>query len=343
MKKLEVTFPLAELAARIDGTVVGDKALRISGLSALESPLPNHITFIRSSSGESVARALKELPAECAAIVGKRGSDAIHSQTFLASAILVQDPYRSFLDLIPLFFSHEPRTAGIHPSAVIDPSAHIAEGALIAPGCFVGAGACIGENATLFPNVYIDRDVKIGASVTLHAGVSIRNGVEIGDRVTIHNNAVIGADGFGFTPDAKLGLRKVPQLGNVQIGNDVEIGAGSCIDRGAFGPTIIGRGCKIDNLVQIGHNVVLGEFVIVCGQVGIAGSVKIGDGVVLGGQSGVADHLNLSKGVRVAGGAGVVGDLKEPGDYAGYPAIPAREWRRLQVSLRRLGTTSKRA
>jgi UDP-3-O-[3-hydroxymyristoyl] glucosamine N-acyltransferase len=336
MRNRNTSYPLAYLAEQIKGTLVGDPTLTIAGLCPLEAPAAHHITFIRSESPDSVSRGFGRIPASCAVIL-KEGliSSTADRSVNSPSAILVKEPYPAFLDLIPLFFEEIVGAPGIHPNASIDSSAMIGEGASIGAGCYVGPGTVIGKHFTMFPNARILGDVTIGDSVTLHAGVSIRHGTKIADRVTIHDNAVIGADGFGFTPVPLVGLRKVPQIGGVRIESDVEIGANACIDRGAFGPTVVGRGTKIDNLAQIGHNVVLGTYVVVCGQVGIAGSSTIADGVVLGGQAGVADHLSISKGVRVGGGSGVTTNLSEPGDYMGYPAIPAQEWRRLQLSFRK--------
>jgi bifunctional UDP-N-acetylglucosamine pyrophosphorylase/glucosamine-1-phosphate N-acetyltransferase len=218
----------------------------------------------------------------------------------------------------------------------------VGDGASVGAGCVIGARAIIGTNFTMHPHARIQEDVTIGDSVTLHGGVSIRHGTQIKDRVTIHDNSVIGADGFGYTPDPKVGLRKVPQLGIVEIESDVEIGANTCIDRGAFGPTVIGQGTKIDNLVQIGHNVTIGKFCIVCGNAAIGGSTKIGNKVVIGGKVGIADHMTVADGIRVGGGAAVITPLVEQGDYLGFPAIPASEWLRLQVTLRRSARTSRK-
>jgi UDP-3-O-[3-hydroxymyristoyl] glucosamine N-acyltransferase len=334
MRNLKKSYALSQVAAHVGGAVVGDPTLVISGLCSLEAPIPHHITFMRSSSGDAVNRALEKLPNSSAVIIPEQLAPATHSPT-TASLILVKESYPSFLNLVPLFFEETKSAPGVHPTATVDPTATLGEGASIGSGCFIGAHTTIGKNFTMHPHARIQEDVTIGDNVTLHGGVSIRNGTQIGDRVTIHDNSVIGADGFGYTPDPKLGLRKVPQLGVVQIESDVEIGANTCIDRGAFGPTVIGQGTKIDNLVQIGHNVTLGKFCVVCGHVAIGGSTKVGNQVVLGGKVGVADHLVIGDGVRIGGGAAVITSLPNQGDYVGYPAIPATDWRRIQVTLRK--------
>ena len=341
-----MSYPLSKLAEQIHATVVGDPTLNIKGVCTLEEPAPNHITFIRSESPETVRRSLEKLAPTCAVVLNQELSQtaesSINGPSAGPSVLLVKDPYPAFLDLIPLFFEAISGPPGIHPTAIIDPSATVGEGASIGPGCFIGPRVVLGKNVTMYPNVRVFEEVTIGESVTLHSGVAVRNGTVIKDRVTIHDNSVIGADGFGYTPDPKTGLRKVPQIGNVLIESDVEIGANACIDRGTFGPTIIGRGTKIDNLAQVGHNAVLGNFVIVCGQVGIAGSTFIGDGAVLGGQVGVADHIHVSKGARVGGGSAVIRNLPEPGDYIGYPATLATDWRRMQVTLSKLARPKRK-
>jgi UDP-3-O-[3-hydroxymyristoyl] glucosamine N-acyltransferase len=341
MRNLNKTYPLSHLAEHLGGTIVGDEHLSISGLCTLESPIPNNITFLRSESKDAAHRALEKVPSPTAVIV----SHEIAPQTTLIngpSLILVKESYPAFLNLISLFFAEERPAVGIHPTACIDPTATIGEGASIGAHTYVGPRCSIGKNLIMRSHARLYEDISLGDDVTLYSGVSIRHGTKIKDRVTIHDNSVIGADGFGYTPDPKLGLRKVPQLGIVIIENDVEIGANTCIDRGAFGPTMIGRGAKIDNLVQIGHNATIGNFTIVCGGCGIAGSTKIGDGVVLAGKVGVADHLTIASGARIGGGSSVLNSLTEPGDYVGYPAINASDWWRTQVVLRKMARRGKK-
>jgi UDP-3-O-[3-hydroxymyristoyl] glucosamine N-acyltransferase LpxD len=195
-------------------------------------------------------------------------------------------------------------------------------------------GAVLRDRVTLYPHS------SVGARTVLHSGVVIREQCRIGADCILHNNTVIGADGFGYVPDRKVGLRKVPQIGNVEIGDRVEIGSNTCIDRGAFGSTLVGAGTKIDNLVQIGHNVVIGSNCIICGQVGIAGSAVIGDRVVLGGSVGVADHVTIVPDVRIGARGAVHTSIEKPGDYAGFPIMPARAWRRMMArNLKESGVT----
>jgi len=209
--------------------------------------------------------------------------------------------------------------AGIHPDASVDDSASIAADA------FVAARAVVGPNS------------RIGEGAIIHAGAVIGDRCSIGARTIVHSGAVIGAEGFGFRPDPDTGLpRRVPHLGHVEIGDDVEVGACSCVDRGKFGPTRIGDGTKIDNLVQIAHNVTIGRGVIIAGQAGLAGSVKVGDGAILGAQVGVAEHVSIGAGARIAATSGVMRDIPAGEDYAGTPARPARQTLREVAALRRL-------
>jgi UDP-3-O-[3-hydroxymyristoyl] glucosamine N-acyltransferase len=250
------------------------------------------------------------------------------------SLVLVPDPYTAFLDSVQLFYNEEPHVAGVDPRATIHPSASIHPTATVGPYCYVGRGVHLDAHTVLGPNVRVFDGAHIGDSTILKSGVVVRERCVVGRHCIIHDNTVIGADGFGYTPDKVLGLRKVPQLGNVLISDQVEVGANSCIDRGALGSTMVGYGTKIDNLVQIGHNTVIGKFCIICGQVGIAGSTVIEDGVVLSGQVGVSDHRRIVAGVRVGGGAPVTEDILEPGDYFGHPLLRVREWHRHQTELR---------
>ena len=215
---------------------------------------------------------------------------------------------------------------GIHPSAVVDHSAKIGIGVHLGPHCVVGANAFIGDDTALLAQVYVGNNASIGRGCTFHPGVRFLERCSCGDGCVIHANSVVGADGFGYipAPDGQ-GLLKIPQIGAVEIGHGVEIGAGTCIDRAKFGATRIGDGTKIDNLVQIAHNVQIGRACVICAQVGLSGSVRIGDGCLLGGQVGVGDNFVVANGVRLAGGSGVMGNISEPGDYIGTPARAGRE------------------
>ncbi len=318
----------------VGGSLVGPSAISVNGVCTLESPKPGKVTFIRAQSAEHVARELAKLPAM--AVLVPRDAMPEQLPPLAVAVISVKDPYAAFLDILPHFFEPVRPPRGFHPTAVIAPDAKIGADVSIGAYCVVEAGSSVGDRAVLHPHVRLYSHVTLGSDVELFSGVSIRSGCTIGSRVIIHDNTVIGADGFGYIPDPKTGIRKVPQVGDVVIADDVEIGANTCIDRGTIGSTRIGRGTKIDNLVQIGHNTVVGANCFICGQTGIAGSCTIGDGVVCGGSSGVADHVTIAPGVRLGGWCGVTSSISEPGDYMGFPAVKAQEFKRQQVALMRL-------
>jgi UDP-3-O-[3-hydroxymyristoyl] glucosamine N-acyltransferase len=333
------TTTASALAEKVSGSILGEPSLSITTVAALERPSANALTFVRTTSQSHLTEAVRACTAQAILIPRQLASAEMVPNG--SALILVDDPYKAFLDLLPIFHPPQEHPRTIHPSAAIDPSAQVGANVAIGAHCSIEAGAIVGDNSILHAGVRLYRGVQLGKGVTLHSGVSVREECVIGDNSTIHNNSVIGADGFGYVPDPHVGLRKVPQVGNVIIGRNVEVGAGTCIDRGAFGSTIIGDNTKIDNLVQIGHNAVIGKFCIVCGQVGIAGSATIGDNVIMAGGSGAADHVSICSNARIGGRAGVTRDVTTPGDYLGFPAETATTWRRMQVALRRLATGGK--
>lgn len=244
-------------------------------------------------------------------------------------------PRRNFAKLARLFHPAEVAPAGVHPTAAVDPSATLGAGVSVGPGAAIGAGAVLGDGAWIEANAVIGDAVEIGARTRIGAGAAVSHAI-IGARCFIYPGARIGQPGFGFEMDAS-GPFLVPQLGRVIIEDDVEVGANTTIDRGSNADTVIGRGSMIDNLVQIGHNVVLGRGCIIVSQVGISGSTRLGDRVVLAGQVGVAGHLEIGSDVQVAAMSGVNRSLPGGAAYGGAPAIPVREWRRQIAALKRLG------
>ena len=252
------------------------------------------------------------------------------------AVLLVDDADLALAKVLALLQPPVPRpAAGVHASAVVDPSATLGENVAIGPGVFVGAGASIGANTQLHPGVYVGDRAVIGSDCVFWPNVVIRERVQIGNRVIIHANSVLGADGFGYRWDGKQHV-KIPQIGDVIIEDDVEIGACTCIDRAKFDETRVGRGTKIDNLVQIAHNVRIGAHAIVCGQVGIAGTATIGNGVVLGGASVVRDHITIADGAMAAGHSVIAEDIEPKTVISGMPALPHRQTLREQASIRRL-------
>jgi UDP-3-O-[3-hydroxymyristoyl] glucosamine N-acyltransferase len=229
----------------------------------------------------------------------------------------------------------------IHPTAIIDDSVSIGNGVRIGAGCYIGPNVTIGENTTIYPNVTILDECTIGKNTIIWSGTVIRERCHVGSHCILHPNCTIGADGFGFRPCPERGLVKIPQIGNVILGNGVEIGANSCVDRGKFSSTVLGDGCKIDNLVQIGHNSKLGKFCIMAGNSGLAGSVTLGNGVIIGGSASIKDHTTIGDGAIVGAGSGVAGDIEAGKTVLGYPAIDARDALKQWAILKRLVRDSK--
>lgn len=302
----EQGWTLEELASRVGGVAdgaVGAKYLRPVSAS---TPDPAGVAFAESKAYLEVAR------------TSGVGALLVAPETpFDGPCVRVPNPRVAFLALLTAYGARREDASGVAPSAVVSPDATVGSGATIGPGCFVGPGCSVKSGTVLGPNVTLVQDVRIGENCRVHAG------------------AVLGADGFGFAWDGTRHV-KIPQVGGVVIGDDVEIGANCCIDRATCGDTMIGTGTKIDNLVQIGHNSILGRHVVVAGCTAIAGSVSIGDGVVIGGLTAVSDHVSICAGARIGGMSGVARDVTEPGDYSGHPLRPTIEHLRTQALTGRL-------
>ena len=306
---------LSEIAQYLGGTVSGDGELLIGGLATLDDAGEGQLTFLANPK-----YAPKVATTGASAILMGEGGDA-HGK----NAIFHKNPYLAFAKLLTLFYTAPAVPKGIMPGAFVAESAQVGADVSIYPGASVGAGATIGNRVTLHPGVVIYPGVVIGDDVTLHANVSVRERCRIGNRVTIHDGTVIGSDGFGYAPDG-ASYYKIPQIGIVVIEDDVEIGSNCVVDRAALEVTRIGRGTKIDNLVQIGHNVIVGEDCIIVSQVGISGSTRLGNHVTVGGQVGIAGHIKIGDNVTIGAKSGVTSSLEPNLVMSGIPAIPHREW-----------------
>lgn len=324
-------FSAAEVANCLQGKVIGDPATVLTGFAPADRARPGDLTF-----AESEAFFVKAEQSAAAAIIV---SGPFRSER--KTLIQVPDARVAFAKALALFFPETRPAPGIHPSAVIAPGASVDPSAHIGPHCVVSERARIGPRCVLYANDFVGEDCRLGEEVILFPNVTLYPRTEVGNRVRIHAGAVLGADGFGYVQDQGV-HRKVPQIGNVIIGDDVEIGANTTIDRGALGPTIIGKGTKIDNLVMIAHNVEVGEHCLLVGQVGIAGSTKLGNYVVLAGQVGIAGHLQLGHGVTVAAQSGVMHNIPDGQKWFGTPAAPDKEAKRQMVALRHLPEALKR-
>jgi UDP-3-O-[3-hydroxymyristoyl] glucosamine N-acyltransferase len=241
-------------------------------------------------------------------------------------SLVSENPYLTFARAVALLQPEERPAAGVHASAQVDPSAVLGDGVHVGPLAVVGAGVRIGARSVIHARVVLYPKAEVGDDCVLHAGVSVREGCRLGHRVVVQNGAVIGSDGFGFARDADGRYQKFPQVGVVVIEDDVEIGALTAIDRAALGETRVGRGCKLDNLVQIGHSVAIGEDTVIAAQVGIAGSTKIGRRVTLAGQVGMVGHIEIGDGVIVTAQSGIPGSLAPGSVASGSPAIENRAW-----------------
>jgi UDP-3-O-[3-hydroxymyristoyl] glucosamine N-acyltransferase len=327
-----MTFTVRELAKICDGTVSGDAAGTISGAASLAEATADEITFYGN-------------PRYLAAFRRTRASAAFvpldFEEQIVGAQIRVADPSKAFEQVV-LKFAPEPITfpPGIHPSAVLAPGASLGERVAIGPHVVVEAGARIGDGTRIGANSYIGQETTIGAACLIYPNVTVRERIKIGERVIIHSGTVVGSDGFGFEM-AAAGHKKVPQIGIVQIDNDVEIGANTTIDRARFGRTWIQEGVKIDNLVQIAHNVVIGKHSIIVAQVGIAGSVRIGSGVVIGGQAGIIGHIEIDDGTMIGAQTGVSKSL-HGGTWWATPAEPLKESMQHLAWVRRLGKLFER-
>lgn len=317
---------LAELTgARVEGA--SDDA-EITGAAGLDEATEGHVTFLAN-------------PRYTPRVNSTRAS-AIYlneeAQTERQIAILrVKDPYLAYTRALRIFYPEPETEPFIHPAAVIDPSAQIAEGVAIGACTVIGRNVTIAAGVLLHPNVTIYNDVSIGKDSVIHSGVAVRERTVIGERVIIHNNSVIGCDGFGYAKDEQKRWLKIPQAGRVVIEDDVEIGAATTIDRASVGESRIGRGSKLDNLVQIGHSCTVAEDTLLCAQVGLAGSSHIGSRVILAGQAGVAGHLTIGDDVVLTAKSATSHDIPAGKVISGIPAFDNRDWLRSTAAFRRLG------
>jgi UDP-3-O-[3-hydroxymyristoyl] glucosamine N-acyltransferase len=330
-----VPHRLSELAARVGGSVLGDGEFMVVDLATLEGAGGDHLAFLT----DTRHRAQAESSAAGALLVGRR---VPAPEAFGRPLLLVDDPGLALNTLLEVFHpAAPPPPVGIHLAAVVDRDARVDPAASVGPFAVVGAGSVVGPGSVLHPHVVVGRDCTLGNSVVLHPHVVLYDRTELGDRVVVHAGVVLGSDGFGYLTRGGAHL-KVPQVGRVVIGADVEIGANSTVDRALLTETRIGAGTKVDNLVQVGHNVEVGRGCLLCGQAGIAGSAQLGDGVVLAGQAGVAGHLRIGDGAAVAAKSAALQAVPARTQVAGIPAIELRAWRRQAALLGRLGELFRR-
>ena len=316
---------VSEIAGQIDGEVVGDGSLQLTGFAPADKARAGDLTFAENQTYFNRAEQ------SAAAAIMVDGQFATGKKTL----IRVPNARIAFAKVLPLFFPEPAFAPGVHPTAVVAASAQVDPTAHIGPHCVIGEQVRIGPRSVLHGGDHVAANCVIGADAQFFPNVVLYPRTQVGQRVRIHAGAVIGADGFGYVLDAGA-HRKVPQIGHVIIHDDVEIGANVTIDRGALGPTSIGRGTKIDNLVQIAHNVAIGEHCLVVAQAGIAGSTKLGNFVTLAGQVGLAGHLKVGNKVTIAAQSGVMHDIPDGEKWFGYPAQPDRQMKRQILAAQQL-------
>lgn len=325
------TYTISEINDILQGELIGNTNQNIDGPEQLQNAKSNHITFIGTLKYVKLWADSKA----CAAIVNDNLTIEPGDNRAL---IKVKNADLAMAKILELFNPPPPVIdTDIHPTAVIHDSAKIGNGCKIGANCYVGKDVDLGDGVILYPNVCVFDETSIGNNTVVWSGTVIRERCIIGSQCIFHTNVSIGADGFGYRPsDNGKGLVKIPQIGNVIIGHYVEIGANSCVDRAKFSSTIIGDGCKIDNLVQIAHNSIMGRSCIMAGHSGLAGSVTLGDGVIIGGSASIKDHTTIHSGATVGAGSGVVGDIAAGKTVLGYPAQDARDMLKQWVVMRNL-------
>jgi UDP-3-O-[3-hydroxymyristoyl] glucosamine N-acyltransferase len=324
---------LAEIVARLGGEALGEAGAPLTGVATLDSAGPSQLAFL--SNPKYRARAATSRAG--AVIVGPGDRDATSGPR-----IVTDNPYAYYARAVALFNPGRAVTAGVHPTAVVAPGARVAPGAEVGPyvvieaGCVVGDGAAIGSHCTL------GEGSSVGAGTHLHARVTVYGGCSIGARCVVHSGVVIGADGFGMAREGGRWL-KIPQVGGVRIGDDVEIGANTTIDRGALDDTVIEEGVKLDNQIQVGHNCIIGAHTVIAGCTGISGSVTIGRNCMIGGGVGIVGHLTICDGATISGFTFVTKSVTEPGTYtSGMPLMPHAQWLRNSAHLRHLDELARR-
>jgi len=322
---------LSEISSLVGGKLSGDANLEICGIASLEDAGPKDISFV--TGGVALEQVLSS----------KAGALLVHDRMPLrCQQIEVDDPRSAFVVLLEKFAPSVPVKTGIHPTAIISNDAIVGKNVSVGPFCIVESCATVGDRVVLGAGSYIGRDAKIGTGTKIYPRVSILDRVLVGSRAIIHSGAVIGTDGFGYLVGKNGQPGKIPQIGTVIIGDDVEIGANTTIDRATTGATTIGDHTKIDNLVQIAHNVHIGKNCRISGQTGIAGSCVIGDGVVTAGQVGIADHLHIGSKAVLAAQSGITKDVPDGVVVSGYPARPHTQAKKVYALMNRLPDLWKR-
>ena len=319
---------LGELAAHVGGELLGDPSISITGVAGLAEAVPGQISFFANARYRAAF-----LEAKASAVLVGRDEPARPG----CALIRVDQPHLAYARVSQLFHPPRQHAAGIRPGAFVHPEAHVDPLATVLPGATVEAGAHVGPGTVLYPGVYVGEGASVGAGCTLHPNAVVLERCAVGNRCILHAVSVVGSDGFGFALDLSVPEHvKIPQVGTVRVEDDVELGACTTVDRATTGETVIGRGTKIDNLVQVAHNVRIGPLSLLCAQVGVAGSAELGTGVVLGGQVGVAGHLRVGDLVKVGAQSGVAQSIPDGAVVSGTPTVSHGEWLRASLLFKQL-------
>jgi UDP-3-O-[3-hydroxymyristoyl] glucosamine N-acyltransferase len=323
-------FTATTIAGFLNGVIEGDPDIKVNTIAKIEEGQPGALSFLANPKYEHYIYETKS----SIVLVNK---SFVPSANIAATLIRVENSYEAFASLLRLVDQARPRKKGIHATAIIEATAKVGSDVFIGPYTYVGENCIISDGCAIYPHVYIGDNTKLGKNCTVNPGVKIYHDCIIGESCIIHAGTVIGSDGFGFAPQSESEFMKIPQLGNVVLEDHVEIGANVAIDRATMGSTIIRKGVKLDNLIQIGHNVEVGENTVMAGQTGISGSTKVGKNCMFGGQVGLAGHLKIANGTKIGAQGGILGDVKEENTaIIGSPAIEVKQFLRSSVIFKKL-------
>jgi UDP-3-O-[3-hydroxymyristoyl] glucosamine N-acyltransferase len=323
-------FDAATIAGFLKGDIVGDPGVKVNTIARIEEGHPGALSFLANPKYEHF------IYTTLSSIVLVNRS-FVPSGKIEATLIKVDDAYESFASLLRLVDQSRERKKGVHPTAIIEESATVGSDVYIGPYAYVGANCTIGNGTAIYPHVYIGDNSIVGNNCILNHRVTIYHDCKVGNGCIIHAGSVIGSDGFGFAPQSQAEFKKIPQLGNVILEDNVEIGANVTIDRATMGSTVIRKGVKLDNLIQVGHNVEIGENTVMAALTGISGSTRIGKNCMFGGQVGIAGHIRIADGTKIGAQAGILGDVKaENTAIIGSPAIDIRQFMKSSVIFKRL-------
>lgn len=323
-------FNAETIAEFLKGEIEGDPEAKVNNVAKIEEGYPGALSFLANPKYEHYLYTTRST----IVLVNR---DFVPTGNIEATLIRVENAYDAFASLLRLVDQARPKKKGIHPTAIIEKSALLGKDLYIGPYAYIGENCVIGDGSSIYPHVFIGDNTRLDKNCTLYAGVKIYHECLLGENCVVHAGTVIGSDGFGFAPQSESEFMKIPQLGNVVIEENVEIGANSAIDRATMGSTVIRKGVKLDNLIQIGHNVEVGENTVLAGQSGIAGSTKVGKNCMLAGQVGVAGHLKVADGTIIGAKSGIAGDVKKENSVMlGYPAFEHKDYLRSSVIFRKL-------